>query len=390
MESFEWSQPPVTGESPGPCNMHTANYYKGEIFVFRGGNGRDYLNDLHALNIENYKWRKVKANGKYPPERANHCSALVGNKLYTFGGWNGRQRLNDLYMIDLGNSSLALDTETWSTVDPRGEIPSPRSGMSMSNIGDRLLLFGGSGSSSKFFNDIQIYDPLLNEWVTPAELSNKLQPQRAGHNSVLVDRNLYIIGGSCGSNYLSKISVLEIYPPPAVAAGESRERNSFFKGLAEFLNSSEHSDITFLVEGRPFHCHRVVLAAVSEYFRAMFKSGMKESRESSVAITGVSYRLFEEFMRYIYTGELKVAEDSSPEECIRHYIELMRVADQFMIDEIKRQCEVVLLKFITPANAAELEEAAEMYKAGQLKAYIQWYRNTQQEEDKILKKPVIN
>jgi len=102
MESFEWTQLSTSGDSPGPCNMHTANYYKGEIFVFRGGNGKDYLNDFHALNVDTFKWRKVKANGKYPPERANHCSALMGNKLYTFGGWNGRQRLNDLYMIDLG------------------------------------------------------------------------------------------------------------------------------------------------------------------------------------------------------------------------------------------------------------------------------------------------
>ena len=82
--------------------MHTANYYKGEIYVFRGGNGRDYLNDLHALDPKSFQWREIHAKNKYPPKRANHCSSLIGNQLYIFGGWNGVQRLNDLYMIALG------------------------------------------------------------------------------------------------------------------------------------------------------------------------------------------------------------------------------------------------------------------------------------------------
>ena len=83
--------------------MHTADFYNGEIFIFRGGNGRDYLNDLHALNVDTFVWRKVNASGKYPPERANHSSVLLANKLYIFGGWNGIKRLNDLHLIDFGN-----------------------------------------------------------------------------------------------------------------------------------------------------------------------------------------------------------------------------------------------------------------------------------------------
>jgi hypothetical protein len=81
--------------------MHTADLFKSEIYVFRGGNGRDYLNDLHALDVDTYKWRKVIAKGKYPPERANHGSSMLGQNLYVFGGWNGNKRLNDLHLINL-------------------------------------------------------------------------------------------------------------------------------------------------------------------------------------------------------------------------------------------------------------------------------------------------
>jgi hypothetical protein len=52
LDLFKWLPHQTSGESPGPCNMHTADAFKNNIYVFRGGDGRDYLNDLHELNTE--------------------------------------------------------------------------------------------------------------------------------------------------------------------------------------------------------------------------------------------------------------------------------------------------------------------------------------------------
>ena len=51
--SKTWIPSDFEGEPPGPCNMHTSNYldHKKSIFVFRGGDGKDYLNDLHILDV---------------------------------------------------------------------------------------------------------------------------------------------------------------------------------------------------------------------------------------------------------------------------------------------------------------------------------------------------
>ena len=56
LDLFRWLPHQTSGESPGPCNMHTADAYKDNIYVFRGGDGRDYLNDLHELNTQIMKW----------------------------------------------------------------------------------------------------------------------------------------------------------------------------------------------------------------------------------------------------------------------------------------------------------------------------------------------
>lgn len=81
--------------------MHTADCYNKKIYVFRGGDGKDYLNDLHELDTEILKWSKVVAHGTNPPPRANHSSALIKANLYIFGGWDGSKRLNDLYLLNM-------------------------------------------------------------------------------------------------------------------------------------------------------------------------------------------------------------------------------------------------------------------------------------------------
>lgn len=53
----------------------------------------------------------------------------------------------------------------WTEVIIEGDKPSPRAGMSLTNIEDRLVLFGGSGHSALCYNDLQIYDPVTNKWT---------------------------------------------------------------------------------------------------------------------------------------------------------------------------------------------------------------------------------
>ena len=52
LKPLRWMAPRFTGEPPGPCNMHTADLVGKNLYVFRGGDGRAYLNDLHGLDME--------------------------------------------------------------------------------------------------------------------------------------------------------------------------------------------------------------------------------------------------------------------------------------------------------------------------------------------------
>jgi hypothetical protein len=64
---------------------------------------------------------------------------------------NGTKRLNDIHILD-------TTTSTWTCPQVGGVLPHPRAGMTLTALRGRLYLFGGSGSSSKCFQDLQILD----------------------------------------------------------------------------------------------------------------------------------------------------------------------------------------------------------------------------------------
>lgn len=49
-ETFQWTHPEMRGEMPPPCRAHTATLVDRKIYVFGGGEGPTYYNDLYILD----------------------------------------------------------------------------------------------------------------------------------------------------------------------------------------------------------------------------------------------------------------------------------------------------------------------------------------------------
>ncbi len=69
------------------------------------------------------------------------------------------------------------------------------------------------------------------------------------------------------------------------------------------INSPEFSDVTFIVEGKKFFAHKLVLSLISDHFRGMFKSGMVEASSEEIVIDDVTYPVFSSIMHFLYTGD---------------------------------------------------------------------------------------
>ncbi|KAM6218705.1 kelch-like protein 26 isoform 1-T1 [Rhynchocyon petersi] len=76
------------------------------------------------------------------------------------------------------------------------------------------------------------------------------------------------------------------------------------QGLAALRAQGQLLDVALTVNNEVFHAHKVVLAACSDYFRAMFTGGMREAGQAVVELKGVSARGLRHIVDFAYSAEV--------------------------------------------------------------------------------------
>ncbi|XP_043806996.1 ARM REPEAT PROTEIN INTERACTING WITH ABF2 isoform X6 [Manihot esculenta] len=142
---------------------------------------------------------------------------------------------------------------------------------------------------------------------------------------------------------LSPVDAAPPSPTPQVYLGE------------QYVNNSTLSDVTFLVEGRRFCAHRICLLASSDAFRAMFDGGYLEKDARDIDIPNIRWEVFELMMRFIYTGSIDISLDIAQD--------LLRAADQYLLEGLKRLCEYTIAQDISLENVASMYELSEAFHA---------------------------
>lgn len=94
-----------------------------------------------------------------PKARSSHAVALVGNKAYVFGGeFEPRVPLdNDVHVFN-------LETRTWSIMDSRGDVPSPRVGVAMAAVDSVIYVFAGRDKEHEELNEFYSFDTETGVW----------------------------------------------------------------------------------------------------------------------------------------------------------------------------------------------------------------------------------
>lgn len=146
---------------------------------------------------------------------------------------------------------------------------------------------------------------------------------------------------------ISPVDQAPLSPTPQVYLGE------------QYVNNLTLSDVTFLVKGRRFYAHRICLLASSDAFRAMFDGGYREKDAKDIEIPNIQWNVFELMMRYIYTGSVNVNLD------IAH--DLLKAADQYLLEGLKRLCEYAIAQDISVENVMLMYELSDAYNAMSLR-----------------------
>lgn len=80
------------------------------------------------------------------------------------------------------------------------------------------------------------------------------------------------------------------------------------RGLSELWKEDTCTDFEIETNRKTFRCHKVVLASVSDYFKAMFSSGMRETELNRATFDDIDADTFETFFNILYC----VNDDGSP------------------------------------------------------------------------------
>nr|MBI1232375.1 PKD domain-containing protein [Cytophagales bacterium] len=128
-----------------------------------------------------------------PAARDHFYSVVIGSKMYVVGGrlsgGFGGTFAPMISQVDVYNFS----TNTWSTLDPSKNIPTPRAGAITNNYFDKLIIAGGETPvAGPALATTELFDPISQEWQQIASLNFP----RHGTQGIVSGKGLYTAAGS--------------------------------------------------------------------------------------------------------------------------------------------------------------------------------------------------
>ncbi|XP_056913995.1 kelch-like protein 40a isoform X2 [Takifugu flavidus] len=81
-------------------------------------------------------------------------------------------------------------------------------------------------------------------------------------------------------------------------------------GLCDLLETDKFVDCILKIKDQEFPCHRLVLAASSPFFKAMFLSDLEESKKREIVLRDVEPGVMGMILRYLYTSDIDLTEQN--------------------------------------------------------------------------------
>uniref|UniRef100_A0A8C5H256 Ankyrin repeat and BTB/POZ domain-containing protein BTBD11-B-like n=1 Tax=Gouania willdenowi TaxID=441366 RepID=A0A8C5H256_GOUWI len=131
------------------------------------------------------------------------------------------------------------------------------------------------------------------------------------------------------------------YPIPKLAEIKRKQSSRLDP---HFLNNKEMSDVTFLVEGKPFYAHKVLLFTASNRFKSLL-ANRPCGENTCIEISNVKYHIFQ----------------------------LLSASKFFQLEALQRHCEIICTKNINTETCVELYSHTKFLDAPDLASYIEGY-----------------
>nr|XP_035148026.1 kelch-like protein 3 isoform X5 [Callithrix jacchus] len=126
-----------------------------------------------------------------------------------------------------------------------------------------------------------------------------------------------------------------------------------FKVMNELRSKQLLCDVMIVAEDVEIEAHRVVLAACSPYFCAMFTGDMSESKAKKIEIKDVDGQTLSKLIDYIYTAEIEVTEENVQV--------LLPAASLLQLMDVRQNCCDFLQSQLHPTNCLGIRAFADVH-----------------------------
>ena len=192
----QWS----TGTNmPESKRAHTIASYNGFVYAFAGASGNQWSTTVYKYEIATDTWTKLK---NFPePKWLDGHAETVGDKIYLFSAvenWGSNYKVvTNVYEYD-----PAADTYT-----KKANLPTPQALCGSAVINGRVYLIAGNSSTQSLFtNQVQVFDPFLNNWsmATP-------YPRDVAFTGAIGVGDKIVVTGGFNANYTPSRYVADTY-----------------------------------------------------------------------------------------------------------------------------------------------------------------------------------
>ncbi|XP_065203947.1 speckle-type POZ protein B-like [Planococcus citri] len=134
------------------------------------------------------------------------------------------------------------------------------------------------------------------------------------------------------------------------------------ENIAPFFENQTLTDVILSVNGKEYPAHKVVLAARSPVFCAMFTHSTKESELNRVEIEDIHEAVVEGMLKYIYTGKCDGSDELAEG--------LLAAADKYDLRGLKIICAKKLIRGLSVENATNVLILADIHHYEDLKRHV--------------------
>ncbi|XP_060900031.1 kelch-like protein 40a [Labrus mixtus] len=113
-------------------------------------------------------------------------------------------------------------------------------------------------------------------------------------------------------------------------------------GLCDLLENDKFVDCVLKIQDKEYPCHRLVLAASSPFFKAMFLSDLEESKKREIVLKDVEPGVMGMILRYLYTSDISLTEQNVQD--------IFMVANMYQIPSIFSVCVSYLQEKLVLGN----------------------------------------